>query len=274
MNTVLRLFFVFNTFSFLSGCVSSSLLPQTQNVPLFTKEKELQISTQVTARSAELQLAYSAKPHLSFIGNGLIGNLQMADLGVGYYTSVGEYYVFETYVGIGEASLKKYHSIYHINFPTLYSNSGETRFDRDITASKFFIQPNIGYEYYDNLHLSLSVKGSYWYFPKYYYKTERNVIVGSQGRMGFVVDDSVNLKNVECYTLEPAFTFKTGGERLKFMTQVGYLISIDKTDKILPFRYITKSTNPLNTFQNKHTNSYFFLRLGLTFTFGASESQK
>ncbi len=268
MKVLLKLFFVFNTFIFLSSCVSSSLLPQTQNVPLFTKEKELQISTQITGRSAELQLAYSAKPHLAFMANGLAGNLQMVELGAGYYTKLSEKFIFESYAGIGEGSVNVKNTFYHIK-PLFFSTTKEERCNINIFGTKFFIQPNIGYKYEENLQLSLSLKGSFWYFPKYYYYNElwRPDI---HGEMEYIKTDSVNLKNTQCYTLEPAITFKTGGERLKFMTQLGFLAAINSENRtIRPLQNINNLT-----FTGKNGYSYFFIRLGMTFNFGVGKSQK
>ncbi|CAN5488626.1 hypothetical protein BH10BAC1_BH10BAC1_05150 [soil metagenome] len=229
-----------------SGCYTTSFLPQTHNVPLFTGEKQIRITPTHSIRAAELQLAYAPINHL-----GIIANIQatpryyMPEIGVGAFYSTKNILVTEVYLGFGTGKLKDSLSYYD----RLLSSSDKF-LGIDITTYKFFLQPNLGVRFSEKIDLSFSAKCTYWYFPKYHYHYERWEYFGtSSPRLNYT--EHVDEKDGYGITIEPAITFRIGGEHTKFMIQTGFSASHETGDLVLsPYR-----------------DNYAFVRLGVSVNF-------
>ena len=237
MKNKLLSFLIIGFSSFLlTGCYTTSFLPQTHNVPLFTAKNQVRINPTHSLRAFDLQLAYAPANHL-----GIIANIQattryyMTEIGAGAFHSSNNILVTEAYLGFGTGRLKD--SIIYHDFPILPSD--DRYLGVDIMAYKFFIQPNIGVKFSEKINLSFSAKCTYWYYPKYYYSYERwERVNGSGPRSVLVYEETINSKNVAELTIEPALTFRTGGEHTKFMIQTGVSVSARTgTLNLDPYRY-------------------------------------
>ena len=222
---------------FFTGCYTTSFLPQTQNVPLFTNKNQVRINPTHSFRTFELQLAYAPINHM-----GIIANIQaspryyMTEIGAGAFYSKNNFIVTEVYCGLGTGRLKD--SIIYHDFPVMPSD--DRYLGIDITAYKFFIQPNIGVKFSEKIDLSFSAKCTYWYYPNYYYNYERwdRTIRGSGPNSTYKYTEYINVKSGSEITIEPAITFRTGGEYTKFMIQTGISTPIRTGSRNLdPYRY-------------------------------------
>jgi len=123
----------------------------------------------------------------------------------------------------------------------------------DITTYKLFFQPNIGVKFSEKMDLSFSAKCTYWYYPNYYYNYERWERVKNSSGPPSVLEykETINAKNATELTIEPALTFRTGGEHTKFMVQTGLSANV-RTGKL-----------NLDPYRNNST----FIRLGVSMNF-------
>jgi hypothetical protein len=144
--------------------------------------------------------------------------------------------VTEIYGGLGTGRLKD--SIIYHDFPVLPSD--DRYLGIDVTAYKFFIQPNIGVKFSEKTDLSFSAKCTYWYYPNFYYNYERweRTTRGSGPSSVLVYEETINVKNGTEITVEPGITFRIGREHTKFMIQTGVSISARTGAYNLdPYRY-------------------------------------
>lgn len=236
-NTLKFCLIFFSTSALFTGCYTTSFLPQSQNVPLFTKEKEVRINPTHSLRAFDLQLAYAPINHM-----GIIANVQatpryyMAEIGAGAFHSSNNFLVTEIYLGLGTGRLKD--SIIYHDTPILPSD--DRYLGIDMTAYKIFLQPNLGIKFSEKMNLSFSAKCIYWHYPNYYYNYERwERVHNSSGPPSVLAyEEKINAKNVTEITIEPAITFRAGGEHTKFMFQAGASAPIRTGNLNLnPYRY-------------------------------------
>lgn len=194
-----------------TSCGTSLYTPQTQNVPLHTEAKSLQIKGGLgsgfsTNRIADFQASYAATSNLATMANfGLVRTFDekyptkgvLWELGMGYYrASKSSDWVFEVYGGYGH-----------------YSAHHETWFgSNDFKAHRVFVQPNIGVssDYFD---LALSLRSVY---VNYYHE---NQFIRSRENYGKTYLLSENQHHL---MLEPALTFRTGYKYVQFQVQYGF----------------------------------------------------
>ncbi len=233
----LQIIFSFCVVLFITGCYTTSFLPQTHNVPLFTKKNQVRINPIHSLRVFDLQLAYAPINNL-----GIIANIQgttryyMTEMGAGAFYSPTNFLVTELYGGLGTGRLKD--SIIYHDFPVLPSD--DRYLGIDVTAYKFFIQPNIGVAFSEKIDLSFSAKCTYWYYTNYYYNYERweRVRNSSGPKSTLAYAELINVKNGSEITIEPALTFRIGREHTKFMIQTGISTSLRTGAYNLdPYRY-------------------------------------
>ncbi len=242
------LFFIFFSTLFAS-CQTTSFLPQTQNVPLFTRDSQLRVSTAFTYRSIELQGAYSPINHFGIILNTQANSHYfMPEIGVGGYYSLNKKIITEIYGGYGYGKLKfndtvKSNDVFH-NSPSI------KYYDVDLKANKYFLQPAFGIKFNDKIDLALSFKICYWDFSKYSYLYRRyeHITENPNSPITLQYTDSVNVSMGNQFSFEPAITFKVGGKYAKFMMQTGiYFLN-----------------NSSKGYLNPYNPSPFFIRLGAT----------
>ena len=126
------------------------------------------------------------------------------DLGLGYFNKIKNNMLFEVYAGAGYGKCDHFHEIYGGGFYYDYHFSSN--------QLKFFIQPGIGFSK-GTKEFAFSAKlvninfldvNLYDYYPEYEYIKEAEYIVN----------------NSAYYLIEPALTFRSGGEITKFSLQI------------------------------------------------------
>ena len=214
----------------LSGCSSIYYAPSAQNVPLFEKKKETNLSGDFRmgayTKGYDFQAAVAATDHLGittsfshFSGeeenyDWYYGDIQTTpytsntfDIGLGYYLPFGKKFVFEVYSGYGTSTFK--------------SNSGGSTNTGIIKVHSncFFLQPEIGLRT-KHFELAFSDRIRVNSYGNIQYE------VGYAGHESDYWDDEMNQNPTVCF-LEPAFTLRAGGESVKFQFQVGpsFLVS-------------------------------------------------
>ncbi len=265
MNAFLKFIFIIIAATVISGCRTNSFLPQTQNIPLFTEKNQFQISNHASNRSLDLQLAYSATHHFAFIANGLLGNnenfifgnanhggAKMFEIGGGYYTKIKDKLFFESYIGIGDG----YNNDVHSKLNERVNNSYRINYESNIKGGEVFIQPNLGIGLNDYLILAFSVKATYWNFTNYYYRYEHITYNGHN--YPDVYENIIDLKNAQCYLLEPAITLKVGGKYVKGFLQAG---------AFFPLGYSPTKFNP-------YFDSKLLFRIGVTINMSFSKAKE
>jgi hypothetical protein len=134
-----------------SSCSHYYYVPNSANIPLLKEKNDMRISAGYsggeTFEGADIQFAYAVSPSIGIMANGLFGGKTEEDaygakqsgkgsfgeVGIGYYKpfSPKKLFVFEVYGGAGTGVTN--HE---------YGNSNATA---KVGATKFFIQPSIGY---------------------------------------------------------------------------------------------------------------------------------
>lgn len=236
----------------LLSCKSHSLLPQTQNVPLFIDKNQAQLDATFSYRTAELQAAYTPINHVGIIVNGMLGlgSMNSLEAGLGAYGVIQKKCVLELYGGYGMGSVQSKDSVIGSAFIR-----GDRYYDINYQGIKYFIQPNIGIRFTDNVSLAISCKTNFWTMTKYSYFYER---YGSfSGNLKY--QDSIYSRNKQQITFEPAITLKAGGKNVKFMMQVG--------------AYALNDVSRVRGRVNPYNDNPFFLRLGINASFGGAKKE-
>lgn len=182
--------------------------PNTINVPLFKEKKELSVNAGASNNGADIQAAYSVSDHFAVMANGSFYNANtteatgisreennFGEIGVGYYTHIGEDIIGEIYSGFGIGKA------YNQNNYWIELNS----FNR-ADYNKIFVQPSIGFV--SNIfELAASIR---WSYVDYYnFKSDSPINYGN------LPNRSANM------FIEPALTARAGYKSIKVFTQVG-----------------------------------------------------
>lgn len=234
-----------------SGCYTSAFLPQTHNVPLFTEAHQFRITPSHNIKTVDLSVAYSPTHFLGVMINGqLTPQYEMAEIGLGAFKKLGKKMIGEIYFGCGTGSMKSKYS----------SRPNWLIYDYDVTdinlsANKYFVQPNLGIKFTDKVDLALSLKCSYWHYPYIDYYREHWEDHGKYQ----VIDriDDIHERNATTYTIEPALTFRVGGEHTKFFFQTGLCAT--------PYHQL---------YLNPYRNTAGYFRLGVSVNFGIGNKKE
>lgn len=208
----------------LNACVTCTYAPNAQNVPLFKEKNDANVSTAfrfgLLAIGCDLQGAYAITDHLGVMANysyftgrestGVYGDeysdsykSHLGEFGLGYYLPFKNKMVFETYAGFGRNKISQK---YYVNYGTTTLSLG---------SSSYFIQPAIGF-YHKNIEFAISTRFKIVNFNKGQFDTwlgqdpNGNSYYGQANHVAFLV--------------EPAFTFRGGGEHVKFQVQAGFSV--------------------------------------------------
>jgi hypothetical protein len=134
------------------------------------------------------------------------------ELGVGYYLPFAKKFIFETYGGFGRTNIK-----------TTYEWASVAR-NSTVKATSYFLQPAVGY-YKKNVRLALSARFRVVDYRSVQYEPELDL---------FAQETLIDLQNNPTVCLiEPAFTFRAGGEHVKFQTQVGLSFLLGKDSMVI-----------------------------------------
>ena len=103
----------------------------------------------------------------------------------------------------------------------------ESDYNFDLNAHKYnlFVQPNLGIKFNDHLDLNLSTKFS----QQSLYNIKTNVDWGDYTDEAISDDYFLDKNQVNLYFIEPALTFRFGGERFKMQTQIIPVFNLNDT---------------------------------------------
>lgn len=187
-------------------------IPTNSNVPLFTEKGELQLSAYQGSNGLTAQGAVSVIDHLAVTANFGYSVHEDEDthkdrkqsvgtFGVGYYNTFSSSGRVEVYGGYGRGNSAAYD----------FFDRGENA-KTEAKFEQWFLQGNIGMG--NNV-----VEGAISYRLSFVHFYEVKVIGATQ---------EPNSSSFEELMMEPAFTIRVGGERLKFVSQVGLTFPYDK----------------------------------------------
>lgn len=216
---------MFLGFIFSMSSCTTLYIPNTQNVTLFEEKNELQIyggaAMGESSSGGDIQAAYSVTDHLAISANGFFGTTQNDNA-----YKVGE-------IALGYFTpLGKSKGIFEV-----YGGwgAGGNRHLEEFHFNHFFIQPNIG-AHLGAIDIAFSTRFNYTVWPK---------------------SEILSVKE-ELY-IEPAMTFRLGGDKAKFQFQILYSISTLST-------YLDDVSNSLINYQNSdkiHLSAGLFIPLDL-----------
>jgi hypothetical protein len=192
-------------------------IPNSLNVPLFNEKHEFKANVGFY----DYQLAYSLTKNIGLLANGYVRNYNFlgssgtSDLnystsrnlfegGIGYFKTLGEGFIYETYIGAGKGKVA------YNGLENGISSGGTYNYSADF--QRFFIQPSIGFSQ-DIVDVAFSLRVVDLSFN--HVKTDYT--------QQMLVDDNINgLDQVNFIFIEPAITFRIGYKWGKFQTQLVY----------------------------------------------------
>jgi len=213
----------------LCGCAHYYYIPKAHNVPLFTEKNDFRfcISTgfEDNSSSTDIQAAYAVTKNLGIMTDFMFSNggyfyernvakLTYFDGAIGYFKPFGEFWVFETYAGLGTSSQR--HEYY----------SGDYQGKSLLKFSKTFFQPSLGITL-NAFDIALTTGFSRMNFTR----VENSATPGSA-----YYNDLEMINQDRISTLfEPAFTVRAGWKAVK--AQLQYVYTFNLTNPDLPFEY-------------------------------------
>jgi hypothetical protein len=210
---------------FAHSCTPKYYFPTMQNVPLLTESSEIQATSNFTFTSASINLAGSPVKHLGLqvnlariyspaFGNGFSGRQSLKEFGVGFYSKVYNAFTIESYL-IGAMGHSVNNTSSHIgDYDTLVpAQSISTSFRRN------GVQLNLGFKFPHGI-LGFGFKFSRLHF----YNINGDLVYEGIHQFQYLS------QNNNMWLMEPAFTYRMGGERLQFSTQVCLSNNLTKSD--------------------------------------------
>jgi len=183
-------------------------VPNVINTPLLSNKGEIQAAIHTGVSGTDPQLAYALTDNIGVMLNGSFANRtsdstddfhkhQFAELGLGYYTKIGESGRFETFGGGGLGNLQA-------KFDNTVWNTYA-----DVNSYRFFIQPTIG--------------------------ASTNIFDGSFSSRFVMVNLKQNSISSTGFFVEPVLTGKIGYKYVKAVIQLGF--SLPLNSKNIDFYY-------------------------------------
>jgi hypothetical protein len=230
---------------FLNSCQTSAFLPQTHNVPLFTDKNQLRINTNLTHRAIDLNIAYSPSKHIGLLLNGAFTrNYIKPEIAIGAFKQYNKF-VFEYYTGCSYSVVQ---ADYYDSPSSTFYKSDYSKYHSYIKAFTVFPQINFGYKFDNTKSVAFSFKTNFWFIDNYQFKI--NNTRGTSGYRTKSTADSIYTSNRQQIGFEPAITYVTGNEFLKFSIQSGfYALQFNELGRINPY-----------------VNNPFFIRIGILLT--------
>lgn len=208
--------------------------PNIQNAPLFKESLEFSglaaVSLGAVNPSLEFQAGLSLPGHIALMANYMGGGtdnssdthtdyskVRYFEGALGFYKSFKEIGVFEIYGGYGKGTQSHVFAFreYQSGLVWTWIPDGEA----DMSFSKIFIQPDIGIRK-DWLDAAFSCRFTKLDFDEInFYNTVYRL-------------DELNLlkQNTTPWLIEPAFTFRAGGESVKGQMQLGFAANLANPD--------------------------------------------
>lgn len=206
-----------------SACNPKYYSPNTQNVPLISRQGDINLTAAGNGNQVELLAAMGATESLAIMANaglyipsdmdnGNGGDGQFGEVGLGYYSVSEDNTIFETYALIGFGALEN-------RMPSTIEENPETEGKISANVFRFALQPNFGYKS-KNLEMAVSSR-----FALLSYSN----IVGDLIFDGKPQKDYLSENNLG-FLVEPAFTVRGGLENVKMQAQFGYSLNVTNSD--------------------------------------------
>ena len=197
-----------------ASCSPKFYSPNTQNVPLMQEQGQINLGVSGSGNQVEFQGAYGVTDHFAVQANGGVfipadldngngGSGKFVEIGGGYFTPVGENFVFEAYGLAGFGSVENH-------LPSTVDQYPGTTGKLDASIARFGVQPNFGFvtKYFTVAVSSRFVMLNY---------------SGIGGNLTFEDQDQVMYlrDNRSHFLMEPALTIRGGLEKIKLQLQIG-----------------------------------------------------
>lgn len=213
-----RIFLSITVAALLSACSTTVYVPNTVNVPLLKEEKEVKFNLDQN----NLQLAVAVTDHIGIMANGFYrghtadNNYRhrggLAEVGAGYFHNFNNQVVVETFAGIGLGNVYKQET---------FKDSTNTAYLAQFraNATRFFIQPGIGYShrFFD---LAFTPRFS---FVKYANFSSENY--REQDLKRDFLDNGQLTRSMYVFA-EPAITVRVGYKFVKLQAQYGVTLNL------------------------------------------------
>lgn len=207
----------------LASCNPKFYSPNTQNVPLISQKGETNLTLAGNANQVEFQGAYGVSNGFSMIANGGLfipsdldngngGSGKFIELGGGYFKSVADHFVFETYGLLGFGSFENH-------LPSTMGDHPETKGDLSANIFRAGVQPNFGFK---SKYFSAAVSSRF--VSLNYNGVKGDLIFEGVNQMDYLKEHNSN------FLIEPAITVKGGFEKVKLQIQYGYSFNLTNSD--------------------------------------------
>lgn len=197
----------------MAACSPKYYVPNTHNVPLLEEKGQINLAVHGNVNQLDVQAAAGLTSNIGLMVNGGFffpkdeengngGSGKLGEVGLGYFTKIGEYMVFETYGILGFGSVENY-------FPTTVAGNPGTSGTINANIFRAGIQPNIGYT---SKYFSAAVSAR---FVSLNFSNIRGSLI-FEG-----VDQFIYLEtHKSSFLVEPALTVRAGIENIKLQAQL------------------------------------------------------
>ena len=232
----MRISLILLIFITLAGCSGYYYSASPHYVPFNSAKGDLKTNIGINS----LQSGYAVSNHFSLFATGYY-RFRASTFDWGTFSTKenggGNSYTDKSYeINLGGSYFKKQNKLqFEVLFGAGFGNLDfehiidvyieDYEFNMSSQKYNLFIQPNIGIKFNEHLDLNLSTKFS----QQNFYNIKSNVVWGDY-RDEYICDDFFfNKANASLYYIEPALTFRTGGEKLKLQVQMIPVFSLNET---------------------------------------------
>jgi hypothetical protein len=197
------------------SCNPKYYTPNTQNVPLISKQGETNLSLSGNANQVEFQGAYGVTNGFAIQANGGLfipkdldngdgGSGKYIEVGGGYFTPIHEHFVFELYGIAGAGSVENH-------LPSTIDGNPGTQGDISANIFRYGIQPNFGFK---SKYFTAAVSSRFVNLR--YSNIDGDLVYNGEDQVSYLRD------NRSSFLIEPALTLRGGIDKIKLQLQVGY----------------------------------------------------
>ncbi len=206
-----------------TSCNPKYYTPNTQNVPLISGQGETNLTLSGNGNQAEFQAAYGVTKNFAISGNGGLfipadlsngngGSGKFLELGAGYFNSISDHLIFETYAIAGFGSMENH-------LPSTVAANPQTKGDISAKILRYGIQPNFGYKS-NNFSVAISSR----IVNLTYSSISGDLIFEGTKQAEYIKNNQSN------FLIEPALTIKGGLEKIKLQLQYIYSVNLSNSD--------------------------------------------
>ena len=219
-----------------ASCSPKFYTPNTQNVPLMKEKGQTNLTVAGNGNQAEFQAAYALTSHIAVQGNGGLfipkdldngngGSGRFLEGGVGYFSPVGDNFVFEAYGLLGFGGFENH-------LPSTVDQYPNTSGKISANIARYSIQPVFGYV---SKYFSIAVSSRISSLN--YSRIGGNLVYND------VIQTDYLASNRSGMLLEPALTVRGGFERFKLQLQFGGSFNLTNSDFRQDKSYMTLGLN-------------------------------